>query len=461
MALLVVVALAVAAAAAPAHAVPIVHRGDPPARPVVDGTVEIHDSTCGRFRVWYTRDGGDALTGLAGDEDPANGVPDAVDWVVEGLTRMWDITVDEEGWRAPGDDMGTGGDSRLDVYLRHLDYNGYAHAEWHDDHWAAYLEVDPAVADLGGEVLASVAGHELHHAIEYSYSVDTHTWVNESSATYAQYRLFHETAAMVAAVQLLWGLRLDAPEAGLDATGDRMEYAAFLWVKYLVDVTGSVETPRTWWEIIASEPDWRWSLEELALELGEEDALALFEEYAEWLFFSCAADDGQHWLDDGLGCQLEIEARIAQEQDGLPAQWSLNGPEQFGAVFATVELLLEKPLTVECQGPQDGDWTMRAVVIEAGVARSHRSARVAAGGTAALGVRDLAGADQLLVLVANATAAPGAPFECEVRDFTVEEIEDNGCACTAAGTVGGSAAGGVLLGFAALTRQLSGRRRRS
>jgi MYXO-CTERM domain-containing protein len=374
---------------------------------------------------------------------------------------MWDTTVDQEGWRAPGDDMGAGGDSRLDVYLRHLDYNGYAHAEWHDDHWAAYLEVDPAVANLGGEVLASVAGHELHHAIEYSYSVETHTWVHEASATYAQYRLFHETAAMVAAVQLLWGLRLDAPEVGLDATGDRMEYAAFVWVKYLVDVTGSVETPRIWWEIIADEPDWRWSLEELALELGEQDALALFEEYAEWLFFSCEADDGQHWLDDGLGCQLEIGARITQDSDGLPAQWPLDGPAHFGAVYATVELAGDEPLTVECQGPQDGDWAMRAVALEAGVARSHRSARGTAGGTAALQIHDLAGADELLVLVANATAAPGAPYECEVREFAVEDVEDDGCACTAAGDAGGGVPAGVLLALMATARRLIGRRRRS
>ena len=165
-----------------------------------------------------------------------------------------------------------------------------------------------------------------------------------------------------------------------------------------------------------------------------------------------------HWLDDGLGCQLEIEARIAQEQDGLPARWSLDGPEHFGAVYATVELARDEPLTVECQGPQDGDWAMRAVVLEAGVARSHRSARVAAGGTAALEIQDLAGADQLLVLVANATAAPGAPYECEVRELVVEEIEEDGCACTAAGTVGGSAGGGVLLGLAALAAYLAPRR---
>jgi hypothetical protein len=356
--------------------------------------------------------------------------------------------------------MGVGGDSRLDVYLRHLDYNGYAHSEWHDDHWAAYLEVDPAVADLGGEVLASVAGHELHHAIEYSYSVEPPTGVHEAAATYAQYRLFHETVAMVAAVQVLWGLRLDAPEAGLAVTGDRMEYAAFVWVKFLVDHTGTQDTARRWWEILADEPDWRWSLEALAIELGEEDALALFEEFAEWLFFSCAADDGQHWVDDGMGCVLEIGARVAEERDGVPASIALDGPGHFGAVYATVALADGEPLAVACQGPEDGGWSVRAVLLEGGVARDRGSARAGAGGDATLDMEAVGGADELVLVIANGTSAPDAAYECTVSVLQgPAATQDDGCACGAAGPERGALAPGLLLVLAA-AGVLSGRRRR-
>ncbi len=453
-------ALGLLLAAIPAAARTVVHRGDAPPRPVLDGTAELHDTADGRFRIHYTLDGGDALTALAGDEAPANGVPDAVDRVATGLGVMWEVYVEQEGWRAPGGDGDAGGDDRLDVYLRHLDYNGYAHAEWHEDHWAAYLEVEPEVAEMGDEVLTSVAAHELHHAIEYAYTVEPHTWVHESSATYAQYRLFHESAAMVAALQLLWGLRLDAPEAGLDATGDRMEYAALLWVKYLVDRAGDPDVARVWWDLLAEDADWAASLDALAAELGDVDGLALFEEYAEWQFFSCAGDDGLHWADDGLGCQLEIGARVEAEEEGLPAQWSLDGPAHFGARYATVAVDHEIPVTVVCDGPSDGLWSLRAVTIADGVAVARRSARSDRAGTAAVAAPDLAGADELLVIVANGDAAEGAPLECEARDFPVEEPEDDGCRCAAADRPRGAVTG-LLAALAAVAgARISARRRR-
>ncbi|MDP7114004.1 MAG: hypothetical protein QGH45_18685, partial [Myxococcota bacterium] len=135
---LLVLALALLIAA-PAAA--RVMRDETRARPTLDGTEQVHDTSDGRFRIRYTLEGGDALEGMAEDESPANGLPDAVDGVVVGLVACWDLYVDGEGWRAPADDGTEGGDARLDVYLRHIDHNGLAHQEWHGDHWAAYLEI--------------------------------------------------------------------------------------------------------------------------------------------------------------------------------------------------------------------------------------------------------------------------------------------------------------------------------
>ena len=264
--------------------------GDSRDRPEIDGTVLIHDSADGHFRIWYSLDGEDALTVLAEDEDPANGVPDAVDVVEEGLSACWAFFVDDLGWRAPGDDEGAGGDSRLDVYLRHIDNNGLATHEWYGDHWAAYLQIEPEVAEMTPDLLASVAAHELHHAIEYSYTVEAHTWVHEASACYAQYMLFTDSVAMVAAAQLLWGIRIEQPAVGLDTVGDRMEYSALFWVKYLVDRSdGDLTVFQTWWEILEETPDWQTSLRTLADEVWGEDLASLFCEYGEWILLCLRA----------------------------------------------------------------------------------------------------------------------------------------------------------------------------
>lgn len=405
--------LALALVATPATA--RVAVDDTRSRPTVDGTVLVHDTDDGRFRIRYTLEGADALGSLAEDDAPANGLPDAVDAVVEGLVGAWELYVEDEGWRAPGDDGTEGGDGRLDVYMRHIDHNGVAHAEWHGDHWAAYLEVEPDVADMGWDLLASVAAHELHHAIQYSYAVGTHTWVYESSATYAQYRLYADPAAMAAALQLLWSLRLEDPGIGLDVVGDRLEYATLIWVKYLVDRSGGDMTVfRTWWEILEESPEWRDSLDELALELGEADGLALYEGFAEWLYFACDRDDGNHWSeDDGLVCLMPLEATLDHRVESVPDAWEVDpGPDPVATALAVVALGGEETLTLACDGPDEGRWSLRAVALDGGTAVDRWSAEAGGDGRVDLTVSPPDGADEVLLVLANYDAETGASYSC-------------------------------------------------
>lgn len=435
-------ALALVLTATPATA--RVAVDDTRSRPTVDGTVLVHDTDDGRFRIRYTLEGADALGSLAEDDAPANGLPDAVDAVVEGLVGAWELYVEDEGWRAPGDDGTEGGDGRLDVYMRHIDHNGVAHAEWHGDHWAAYLEVEPDVADMGWDLLASVAAHELHHAIQYSYTVGTHTWVYESSATYAQYRLYADPAAMAAALQLLWSLRLEDPGIGLDVVGDRLEYATLIWVKYLVDRSGGDMTVfRTWWEILEESPEWRDSLDELALELGEADGLALYEGFAEWLYFACDRDDGNHWSeDDGLVCLMPLEATLVHDSGGMPDAWEVDpGPDPVAAALAVVALDGEGALTLRCEGPTDGRWSIRGVFLDGGAAVERTSSEWGGWGFVELTAFPPDGADELLVVLANYGAETEASFACSAErgmgtgdDDTDDpdpllDDDTEGCAC--------------------------------
>jgi len=447
---------------------------DTRSRPTVDGNVLVHDTPDGRFRIRYTLDGADALTGLAEDEDPANGLPDAVDAVVEGLVAGWELYVEDEGWRAPGDDGAEGGDDRLDVYMRHIDHNGVAHAEWHGDHWAAYLEIEPDVGDMGWDLLASVAAHELHHAIQYSYAVGAHTWVYESSATYAQYRLYAEPAAMAAALQLLWSLRLEDPSIGLDVVGDRLEYATLIWVKYLVDRSGGdLSVFRTWWEILAETPEWRDSLDELAPVLGEPDGLALYEGFAEWLYFACDRDDGQHWSeDDGLICLMPLEATVAHQADGVPDAWDIDpGPDPVATALSVVALSGESSLEIVCEGPVDGGWSLRAVTMDGGEALERESVEADGAGVAALAVMPSPGADELLLVLANYAADDGAAFTCSVDPTPAAQDDDDTidpqgestgtCACVQTGEGAGALTlSGWLAALVVGRRRLSARRGR-
>jgi hypothetical protein len=95
-------------------------------RPELSGPELLHPTADGRVVVHYTTEGTDAVP--PADVDPANGVPDAVDWIEEGARRMLDAFVGEDGFRSLIADDGRGGDDRLDIYLRVVNANGLAHA---------------------------------------------------------------------------------------------------------------------------------------------------------------------------------------------------------------------------------------------------------------------------------------------------------------------------------------------
>jgi hypothetical protein len=201
----------------PAHLAPQLR-----VRPVLSGETLVRDTADGRFKIHYTLTGEDRLIeATALDEDPANGLPDVVDWAEDGAGRMVAAFTGEDGWPAPTPDEGAGGDDRIDIYLRALPQgsNGFAHSETTPSGAVSgYLEVTPAAASPGRAAFASVVGHEVFHILEVSLARGfIASWIAEATATYAQYLLFTgEDRFLRLARDGLWQTRLATPNRRLD-----------------------------------------------------------------------------------------------------------------------------------------------------------------------------------------------------------------------------------------------------
>lgn len=275
--------------------VALVALGGP--RAVLSGPEQTAVTADGRFVIHYTTEGVDAV-------DPA-----WVEWAEEGLARVWAAYVDDAGWPAPAPDQGIGGDDRLDLYLRVLDSNGYAHVETATG--SCWMEADPGIASgLGRTTFASVVGHELHHCLQFAIGTGLEGWIYEATSTYAQYLLFSDDQAIELARDALWGLRLTGSEKRLDDEGGTFEYAGMVWVKYVVDAGGDL---LALWEAMAASGGWVAGHEALLGPVA--DAAA---DFAEWNAFACHKDDGRHYVADNAQCGSELDVG-GMDVTALPA----------------------------------------------------------------------------------------------------------------------------------------------
>jgi hypothetical protein len=304
-------------------------------RPTLSGPAEVFDTDDGRFRIHFTRAGGDAVGGGA----DGDGVPDAVRWAAEGFARVWAEFVDVDGWPVPPGDGGLGGSDHLDVYLRDLDANGYAHGEPVAAGTSCWMELDPGVATgLGRVTFTSVAAHELHHCLQFAITTGRlSSWIYEATSTYAQYVLYGDQDDLLdLARELLWRLRLSGSASPLDATGQQFEYAGMTWIKYLVDRAGGDRTVvRALWQAMSDAGTWdagHGAALPAAVGVPSLDAAAI--EFATWNWFACDRDDGRHYADDPARCALDGRVRAAVV-DAVPAAGDSPALGRWGAGYVS------------------------------------------------------------------------------------------------------------------------------
>jgi len=269
-------------------------------RPELDGPVETIDA--GSFRVHFTREGADAPSLV--DED-ANGRPDLIDAVLAGL-HQGEREFAEEEWRALAPDDGRGGSDAIDVYLRALDINGYAQpVPIGDGSYSCFLQVDNSTF-TAGSVAESVALHELHHCVEYRYSVNVATWLYEAAATYEQYTHVLDPVLDVGA-SVLYFTRLTAPQLRLATTDGRSEYGAFLWMKFWAEFGGydPGRLPALWADLAAT-TDWEEALDASSRDTFDLPLSELFLAHSTWNAFACTRDDQQHYEPDIIPCGADV-----------------------------------------------------------------------------------------------------------------------------------------------------------
>jgi uncharacterized protein (TIGR03382 family) len=249
-------------------------------RPRLSGPAQVLDAADRSFRVHTTDEGADAA--------PPGLAELALDELLVARDRF-----QGEGWRALAPDDGSGGSPAIDLYVQAIDANGYANpadAAEDQDGSSCFLRVDPDVLALGEATFRSVVAHELHHCVQYRYSVAAPTWWYEGQATFAQYADIADDPVLSVALAVLWTTRLRSPERPVADVGGRFEYAALVFFKFLADRRGTLADLPAAWEAWDGAPSAAIALEDAASLVGARSFVELHAEYGAWLGWACARD---------------------------------------------------------------------------------------------------------------------------------------------------------------------------
>jgi PKD repeat protein len=220
---------------------------------------EIYDTT--HFRIHYTRTGTDAVYHPSEDVNPANGVPDYVDWVAEDLEYVWSAEISSMGWLQPPPDQGEGGDTRYDVYLKNCPgYYGYTNYSGgfvgdnpnsltviETDAYYSYMVLENDFAAFPGdrrENIRVTAAHEFNHAIQVGYDGTEATWLMEATATWIEDEVYDDINDNYQFLDKLFS----TPDLALDTGYTSYTYSRWIFMRYISEHHGGQTTVRSIWE---------------------------------------------------------------------------------------------------------------------------------------------------------------------------------------------------------------------
>ena len=394
------------------------------------------------FRIRYTTEGVDAPSPRDAD---GNGVPDLVDQVAKGLVAGFKAFA-AEGWRAPQGSVVD--DEPIDVAIREIAVLGYAYPLTQDDDAGCRIEIDP-LTDTAGDVVTSVALHELHHCVQFRYATDLPSWLYEAAATFEQYSHV-DSPLLDLALAALWRAEITTPESGLASVdGESDPYSAFLWMKFWTEYRADDgpeldRLPSLWEELAVSNDPWEARLDAASVRVMGSPLDRLFVDYATWNGFACNADVGKHYTSESLGCTANVWPAVTEA--GLDERLVVShGPESLAAT--TFEVVVDRSMIAEfaCTEGDGSEWAWMHVTGDGVESRAY-------GRADELGHLPLHAGDVARAVVVS-TSAP-VDTECTVREAARPPTR-KGCQSIPGALGGGSL--GLLLMLGLIRRQSAGR----
>jgi hypothetical protein len=205
-------------------------------------------SCTSRFCVHWVETTSDAPPTTDVDE---NGLPDFVDLVVRSFDESFDVEVGDLGWLPPLDDDLRGGSDLIDIYLSDIgdDAYGFAVPEDQARSSSSYLVLDNDYSAsqfprYGGNPTIpaqATAAHEFNHVLQFRYDSLQDDWMMESTATWAEEKVF-DAANDYRSYVIDWAA---TPEIAI-ASADSKMYGSAIWNHWLDDRFGEDIIREAW-----------------------------------------------------------------------------------------------------------------------------------------------------------------------------------------------------------------------
>ncbi len=268
-------------------------------RPMLSGTPTTINTA--NFKIHYT---------LSGDDATTQAWADAIATYAEEVHSE----IVAQGWLAPPQDNGMGGDTKYDIYIHDLEgYNGITQPEDtpapgsdYTNSYSSWVELrkDPVPNSPVGEQdrLKSLAAHELHHASQLAYSwIPEDVWFYENTATYMEKRIYPIVNLLKYRLQESNDTPIANPELSINenVAFSTYEYAGGLWPLFLDEFYSSPTIVREVWESCGSagQTDF-FSQKEIVLQNNySSDLTTAKKNYGIWRYFTGSRNDSHHFSD--------------------------------------------------------------------------------------------------------------------------------------------------------------------
>ena len=273
-------------------------------------------SPSGNFRVHYSLVGANAVA--PDDLDPANSIPDYVDWVAESLDSAYACQHTELGYLIPPADGEAGGDDKYDCYILDIPYYGYTQPEsqgpesWDD--YISYMAINnnfsgfPPNDDPDGDVLGAIrvtCAHEYFHSIQYGYALPSEYWFMEASSAWMEeicFPLVNDNYNYIDSFFLY-------PQVSLNSEDNWHHYGAFVWNRF-IDQYFDTTFIRLVWEDYRYTNDSYTVINNNLVNYGS-SLYQAYSEFALWNWCTAGKVDGNHYPDGNEYPAIDIAANIS------------------------------------------------------------------------------------------------------------------------------------------------------